>query len=113
MATTSTSDSTPWTTRRVRDRRLAADAAWAAITAAFPWPDQATSPCLACSSSVLGVELQSPVRALAERLLERHPSGEPEHLWRLGGELPVGIGGQVQPAGDATTGELVIPGGGE
>src|SRR5215216_7513224 len=32
MATTSTSDSTPWTSRRVRDRRVVAGGAWLTIT---------------------------------------------------------------------------------
>src|SRR5215207_10272826 len=32
MATTSTSDSTPWTSRRVRERRVAAGGAWLTIT---------------------------------------------------------------------------------
>src|SRR5215212_2099782 len=74
---------------------------------------QAASPCLAGSLSVLGVELESSVGALAERLLERRAGGEPQHLWRLSGEFPVGIGREVQPAGDTATRELVIPGGGE
>jgi hypothetical protein len=37
----------------------------------------------------------------------------PQHLRRLGGELPVGIGRQVQPGGDTATRELVEPGGAE
>jgi hypothetical protein len=36
MAATSTSDSSPWTTRRVRDRRLAVGVSWSAVTAALP-----------------------------------------------------------------------------
>jgi hypothetical protein len=36
MATTSTSDSSPWTTSRVRDRRLAEGASWSAVTAGPP-----------------------------------------------------------------------------
>jgi hypothetical protein len=59
------------------------------------------------------VELQSSVGALAECLLERRSGCEPEHLGCLGGELAVGVGCQVQLAGDTTTGELVIPGDGE
>src|SRR5215218_9195282 len=113
MATTSTSDSTPWTTRRVRDRRPAADSSRSVVTAARPWPGAASSPCLAGSSRLIGIELQPSVRALAERLLERLAAGEPQHLWGLGGELPVGVAGQVQAAGDTAAREPVIPGGGE
>src|SRR5215211_2322782 len=65
------------------------------------------------SSCLPWVELESPVRALAERLLERGAAHEAQYLRRLGGELPVGISAQVQPAGDTATGELVVPGGGE
>src|SRR5215216_1216042 len=39
MATTSTSDSTPWTTRRVRERRVVAGGAWLTI-AIIPSNDQ-------------------------------------------------------------------------
>jgi hypothetical protein len=53
------------------------------------------------------------VGALAERLLEFRAAGEAQHLWGLSGELPVGISGQVQPAGDTATRELVVPGGGD
>src|SRR5512133_967693 len=113
MATTSTSDSTPWTTRRVRERRPAVGACWSTITPALPWPAPTIATPLASSSRPPGVELQSSVRALAERLLERRAAGEAQHLRRLGGELPIGIGGQVQPAGNTATGELVVPGGGE
>ena len=63
-----------------------------------------TSPRLAGSSRLLGVQLQSPVGALAECLLERRAGGEPQHVRRLGGELPVGIVLQVQPGGDAAPG---------
>jgi hypothetical protein len=48
------------------------------------------------------------VGALAERLLEFRAAGEAQHLWGLSGELPVGISGQVQPAGDTATRELVV-----
>src|SRR5215211_2825886 len=113
MATTSTSDSTPWTTRRVRDRRPATGASCSAVTGALSWPGPGSSPGRAGSSCLPWVELESPVRALAERLLERGAAHEAQYLRRLGGELPVGISAQVQPAGDTATGELVVPGGGE
>src|SRR5215218_8124974 len=114
MATTSTSDSRPWRTRRVRERRLAAGGSWSTVTAAaLPQLDPMTSPGQADSSCLPGVQLQSPLGALAECLLEHRAAGEPQHLRRLASELPIGVGRQVQPAGDTTTGELVIPGGGE
>src|SRR5215217_349064 len=72
-----------------------------------------TSSCLAGSWRFPWVELQSPVGALAECLLECRAGGEPQHLGCLGGELPVGVGCQVQAAGDTTPREPVIPGGGE
>src|SRR5512133_4353042 len=65
------------------------------------------------SSCLPRVELESPVRAQAERLRERRASGEPQHLRSLGSELPIGISGQMQPAGNTPTWELVIPGGRE
>src|SRR4029450_5936929 len=100
-------------TRRVRDRRPDAGASWPAVTAAPPRPGPATSLGRVGSSSVLGVELEPSLGAPAERRLERRAAGEPGARWGLSGELPVGIGGQVQPAGHTATGELVVPGGGE
>src|SRR4029453_18347615 len=113
MTTTSTSDNTPWTSRRGPARRLAVGASWSAVTGALPWPDPASSRVRAGSSCLLGVELQSSVRALAECLLEGGAAGEAQHLGGLAGELPIGVGGQVQPAGHTTPRELVVPGGGE
>src|SRR5829696_7894783 len=113
MATTSTSDSTPWTTRRIWDRRPAAGTCWSAVTGALPRSAPATSPCSAGSSRLPRIELESSLGALAERLLERRAAGEPQHLRGLSGELPIGISGQVQPAGHTTPREPVVPGGGE
>ena len=60
------------------------------------------------SSRFPGVQLQSSAGALGERLAERRAGGEPKHPRRLGGELSVGIAGQVQPGGDATTGKVQL-----
>src|SRR5215207_3694018 len=113
MATTSTSDSTPWTSRRVRERPLAAGASWSAVTGALPRAGPGSSLARTGSSCLLGVELESSVRALAEGRLEGRAAGEAQHLGGLAGELPVGVSGQVQPAGHTATGELVVPCGGE
>src|SRR4029453_13028591 len=99
MATTSTSDSSPWTTRRVRDRWLGVGVSWSAVTGALAWQGQRARRGRAGSSSRLRVKLKSSLGALAGGGLD--------------GELPVGVGGQVQPADHATTGELVVPGGRE
>src|SRR6266498_2951896 len=110
MTTTSTSDTTTWTTMRVRDRRLAAAGCWSTITAppCPTGPDDFSAP--GGSSCLRGIQPEPTPGALAERLAQRIAAGEPQQHWQLRGKRPLDVAGGVQPIGHAATREPVVPG---
>src|SRR5512132_3465937 len=109
MATTSTSETVVWTIRRVRERGLTAGGGWSAITS--PLVSSAPSGHRPGGSSWwLGIQLQPPTGALAERCLECRAGREPN---LGGGRLthPKGAGRcQAEALGDTPPGKGVQAG---